>query len=51
MTNEQIYDSLKETRDEITRLNNAQGETVFNPAATQALEEAMRELWGRTSER
>ncbi len=46
MTNEQMYDVLLEVRTEISRLNKANGETAFNPAATQALDEAMRELWG-----
>ena len=37
----QAYDALVEVRVEITRINKAAGETVFNPAATQALETVM----------
>lgn len=36
--------ALSEVRREISRLNRAAGETVFNPAATQALEALQLEL-------
>ena len=41
-------DSLKEVRLEISRLNATSGETVFNPAATSALDSVIRhyELMG-----
>jgi hypothetical protein len=40
---EVIYGALNEAIWEIRRINEARGETVFNPAATQALRQA-REL-------
>lgn len=39
-----IRDALAEARHEITRLNRAAGETVFNPAATQAIDAAIESL-------
>jgi predicted phage gp36 major capsid-like protein len=36
--------ALREVRAEITRVNEAAGYTVFNPAATQALQALMREV-------
>lgn len=36
--------ALAEVRAEITRLNKAAGETVFNPAATQLLEAVIDEI-------
>lgn len=36
-----MRNNLKEVRSEITRINKLHGETLFNPAATQALEEVM----------
>ena len=39
--------NLREVRIEIRRLNEAAGETVFNPAATQALEEVVK--WARVT--
>lgn len=39
-----LLDAMREVSHEITRLNKAAGETVFNPAATGALRERMAEL-------
>lgn len=39
---EEDYANLREVRLEITRINKAAGQTIFNPAATQALEAVMR---------
>lgn len=47
MSNEEIYDALREVRAEISRINEAAGETVFNPSATQLTDAALYELWGR----
>jgi len=47
MTDEEIYDALREARAEINRLNEAAGETVFNPAATSLVDSSLYELWGR----
>jgi hypothetical protein len=47
MTAQEIQDmitDLREVRTEITRINRAALETVFNPAATQALEAAIETL-------
>jgi hypothetical protein len=41
---EQVLSDLREVRHEISRLNRAHGETVFNPAATQALDGLIDEL-------
>jgi hypothetical protein len=38
--------TLKWVRQEITRVNDAAGETVFNPAATDAISEEIRALGG-----
>ena len=38
---EDAINDLREVRAEITRLNAARGETVFNPAATTALEDVI----------
>jgi hypothetical protein len=37
-------ENLNEVRREISRINRAAGETVFNPAATQALEAVIADL-------
>lgn len=37
MTKKQMLDDLMEVRLEITRINQAAGSTIFNPAATAAL--------------
>lgn len=37
---DEIYDAINEALAEIRRLNEARGETVFNPSATQALRSA-----------
>lgn len=42
----QVRDALAEVRHEITRLNQAAGETVFNPAATQALDGLIEKFGG-----
>jgi hypothetical protein len=41
---EQVLEDLREVRWEIARLNRAAGETIFNPAATQALDGLISEL-------
>lgn len=38
MRTEEIIEQLQEIRKEITRVNQAAGETIFNPCATSALE-------------
>ena len=43
-TNTQMLDDLMEVRIEIARINDAAGHTVFNPAATEALETVMIDL-------
>jgi hypothetical protein len=40
-------DDLREVRREISRLNEARGETVFNPAATQALDGLIEQIEGK----
>jgi len=47
MSDEEIYDALREARAEISRLNEAAGEAVFNPAATSLVDSSLYELWGR----
>jgi hypothetical protein len=42
MTKLETYEALCEVRTEISRLNRAAGHTVFNPTATQLLEQVMR---------
>lgn len=42
--NPTILEQLAEVRAEISRINRAAGQTIFNPAATQALEAVMNEL-------
>lgn len=44
MTKTELLAALAEVRAEISRLNRAAGQTVFNPAATSALEVVMEEL-------
>ena len=47
MTQQQMSDmltDLKEVRQEITRLNKAAGRTVFNPSATDAVDQWIAEL-------
>lgn len=41
---EQVRDSLLEVRREISRVNRAAGMTVFNPAATEALQSLLDDL-------
>lgn len=43
-TREQVLGDLREVRREITRLNRAAGQTVFNPAATVALQALIDDL-------
>lgn len=42
MSDATILEQLREVRMEITRVNQAAGRTVFNPAATDALEDVIR---------
>ena len=42
MKSYEIKNNLKEVRAEISRINNAAGRTVFNPSATDALEEVIQ---------
>jgi hypothetical protein len=42
MSKQETYEALCEVRTEISRINLAAGHTVFNPAATQLLEQVMR---------
>jgi hypothetical protein len=47
MTNLEIEDAINdllEVRREIKRVNNAAGRTVFNPAATDAIEAVIEQL-------
>lgn len=44
MADNSILSELQEVRTEISRVNQAAGHTVFNPAATQALESAMERI-------
>ena len=44
LNKEDAINDLKEVRAEISRINAARGETVFNPAATQCLEEVLEWL-------
>lgn len=39
-----MLDDLREVRAEITRVNQTAGHTVFNPAATDALESVIRRV-------
>ena len=41
---EKMRDNLLEVRAEISRINSAAGQTVFNPAATAALDDVVRNL-------
>jgi DNA repair ATPase RecN len=41
-----LLEALDEVRHEISRLNRAAGETVFNPAATEQVEEAIAKARG-----
>lgn len=41
---ERLIEDLTEVRHEITRINQAAGQTVFNPAATEALQRAMEDV-------
>lgn len=50
MTNQEIHNALmtlKETRMEISRINQSAGETVFNPAVTQQIEALLVDLMAR----
>jgi flagellar biosynthesis regulator FlbT len=47
MSDEEIYKALRKARAEISRLNEASGEKVFNPAATNLVDSSLYELWGR----
>lgn len=40
----EIADALAEVRMEISRINRAAGETIFNPAATQALDAVLDDM-------
>lgn len=44
MKTKEILEQLQEIRKEITRVNQAAGETVFNPSATSALESVLKAL-------
>lgn len=44
INNAELVQQLMEVRQEIARINDAAGQTVFNPGATDALELAMIEL-------
>jgi len=44
MGNAELIAALEEVRWEISRINRAAGETVFNPTATQLLDRAIRQL-------
>lgn len=37
-----VQDLLREVRNEITRINKAAGETVFNPSATESVDLLIR---------
>jgi hypothetical protein len=43
-TSSDLIDDLKEVRSEITNVNRAAGETIFNPAATDAIDAWLRKL-------
>ena len=43
-TNQQIVEMLSEARIEISRINRAAGETVFNPTATKLLDAVIGEF-------
>jgi len=42
MSKQETYEALCEVRTEISRINLAAGHAVFNPTATQLLEQVMR---------
>lgn len=43
-TRSEVLSDLQEVRREISRLNRARGETVFNPAATDAVQKLIDDL-------
>lgn len=47
MNNAEMYEALTEARREISAVNRNAGYTVFNPTATQLLEQVMEVLYNR----
>ena len=49
MTRQQTKDALQEVRIEITRINAAANETIFNPAATMMLDDVLGQFEAKQS--